>query len=77
MLENRVREFREKKKLTQTELANATQVSRQTIYSIETRMVIPTVDIAIELAKALATPVEKLFEQKKKQKGSNGLRRKK
>lgn len=68
MLENRVRDFRKKKKLTQTELAHAAQVSRQTIYAIETKKVIPTVDIAIELAAALSTSVEKLFPGKDKAK---------
>lgn len=61
MLENRAREFREKRKLTQTELAEAVQVSRQTIHSIENCNVVPTVEIAIKMATALKTRVEILF----------------
>lgn len=61
MLKNCVREYREKRKLTQTELAGAVQVSRQTIHSIENNNVVPTVEIAIKLAMAMKTKVETLF----------------
>lgn len=61
MLENRVREFRVKKKLTQTQLAEATEVSRQTIHSIENNNAIPTVEIAIKIATTMKTKVENLF----------------
>ncbi len=61
MLENYVREFREKRKLTQIELAEAVEVSRQTIHSIEKMKVVPTVEIAMRLATAMNTKVEKLF----------------
>lgn len=61
MLKNRVREFREKKEMTQTELASATKVTRQTIHSIENKNVVPSVEIAIRLAKAMRAKVEELF----------------
>ena len=61
MLENRVREFREKRKLTQTKLAEAVQVSRQTIHSIENCNGVPTVEIAIKMATAMKTSVGTLF----------------
>lgn len=61
VLKNSVREFREKRKLTQTQLAEAIQVSRQTIHSIENNNVVPTVEIAIKMATALKTRVESLF----------------
>lgn len=61
MLKNCVREIREKRQLTQTELADAVQVSRQTIHSIENNNAVPTVEIAIKMAVAMKTKVEKLF----------------
>jgi len=61
MLRNNVREFREKRKLTQSQLANAIQVSRQTIHSIENNNAVPTVEIAIKMAMAMKTRVERLF----------------
>lgn len=47
--------------MTQTELADAIQVSRQTIHSIENNNAVPTVEIAIKMAVAMKTRVEKLF----------------
>lgn len=61
VLKNCVREIREKRKLTQTQLAKAIQVSRQTIHSIENKNVIPTVEIAIKMAAVMKTRVETLF----------------
>ncbi len=67
MIENRVREFREKLEMTQTELAEAISVSRQTIHSIENKKVIPTIEIAIKIGKVLKIKLEKLFFQSKKE----------
>mgnify|MGYP003546207023 CR=1 FL=1 len=67
MIENRVREFREKLEMTQTELAEAISVSRQTIHSIESKKVIPTIEIAIKIGKVLKIKLEKLFFQSKKE----------
>ena len=61
MLENSVREFREKRKLTQSELAEAIDVSRQTVHSIENKNAVPTVEIAIRMARVMKTRVESLF----------------
>ncbi len=69
MLENYVRDFREKRKLTQADLAEAIQVSRQTIHSIENKKVMPTVEIAMRIATVMNTKVEKLFYSPKKKKG--------
>ncbi len=66
MLENCVRESREKRGLSQTELADAAHVSRQTIHSIESKNVVPTVEIAIRIAIAVKIKVEDLFYFKKK-----------
>lgn len=61
MLENRVRKFREERKLTQYELAEAINVSRQTIHSIENSKALPNIEIAIKMALAMKARVEDLF----------------
>ncbi len=59
---NNVRAFRENAALSQTELADAVNVSRQTIHSIESGKFIPSTLLAIKLAGFLGTTVEELFE---------------
>jgi putative transcriptional regulator len=60
-LMNGVRDCREMKELTQDNLAQAVGVSRQTIIAIERGNYTPSVALAMELAKVLGCPVEKLF----------------
>jgi putative transcriptional regulator len=64
-MKNYVREERTKKQLTQVQLAEMVNVSRQTIISIETSRYIPSVILAIKLANALSKKVETLFEIEK------------
>lgn len=47
--------------LTQTELSNRIGISRRALSSIEKSLSIPSVDIALKIAEALNTTVEKLF----------------
>jgi len=58
---NRVREYREKLGLNQTELAENCKVSRQTIHAIEKGLINPSVILALRIAHVLKTTVEKLF----------------
>lgn len=58
---NLVKENRIKKGLSQEELAKLARVGRVTISNIETERYVPRVDIALMIAKALDTTVEKLF----------------
>lgn len=58
---NYIKEERLKKQLTQTELANLVNVSRQTIFSIEINKYNPSVILAMKLAKVLGRKVEQLF----------------
>ena len=60
-MDNRVREERKSKQLTQTELAELIGVSRQTIFSIETGKYVPSVILAIKLAEQFGKPVEAIF----------------
>ena len=58
---NTVKEERMKKQLTQSELADLVNVSRQTIFSIEINKYTPSVLLAMKLAKVLGRKVEQLF----------------
>lgn len=60
-LQNNVHELRASKKLTQVELADHVGVTRQTIISIEKGNYEPSVRLALRLARALNTTVERLF----------------
>jgi putative transcriptional regulator len=64
-MKNYVREERTKKELTQVQLAEMVNVSRQTIISIETSRYTPSVILAIKLANVLGKKVETLFEVEK------------
>jgi putative transcriptional regulator len=60
-LNNRLKETRLEKDLTQSALAEKVRVSRQTIISIEKEKFVPSVKLALELASALETTVDTLF----------------
>ena len=61
-LRNRLREERSRRNLTQAELATMVGVSRKTINTVENEVFIPSTVLALRLARALDTTVEKLFE---------------
>jgi putative transcriptional regulator len=58
---NRVRELRQARQLPQQELASALHVSRQTINSVETGRYVPSLPLALELARFFGLPVEEIF----------------
>jgi putative transcriptional regulator len=58
---NTVRDLRLSQGLSQTELAAATGVSRQTINSIETGRYVPSLPLAIALAQFFDQSVERIF----------------
>ena len=60
-LHNRLKEYRARYRLSQTELGNLADVSRQTISLIERGDYNPSVTIALKLAKILNASVELLF----------------
>ena len=60
-LMNRVRQFRKQKGLSQQELAQLVEVSRQTINLIENQDYNPTLALCIRIAKALDVDLNKLF----------------
>jgi putative transcriptional regulator len=58
---NDVRELRRRDGLSQAELAEALKVSRQTINAIETGRYLPSLPLAIALARYFDTTVEEMF----------------
>ncbi|UCG84869.1 MAG: helix-turn-helix transcriptional regulator [Gemmatimonadota bacterium] len=60
-LRSNVRQFRERNQLRQDELADAVQVSRQTIIAVEKNGYTPSTELALRLARVLGATVEDLF----------------
>ena len=61
-MKNNLKELRLEKELTQVQLAELVNVSRQTIISIETNKYIPSVLLSLKLATILNKKVEKIFQ---------------
>jgi putative transcriptional regulator len=60
-MDNRIKELRKFKKLSQEELAKACEVSRQTINAIENNKYDPSLALAFQLAENLEVSVDELF----------------
>lgn len=60
-LENALKTIRLQKGLTQEVLAAMVGVTRQSVIAIEKGKYVPSVRLALELARALETPVETVF----------------
>jgi putative transcriptional regulator len=60
-MQNDVRDRRGARQLSQAELAKALGVSRQTINAIETGRYLPSLPLAIALARYFETSVEEMF----------------
>lgn len=58
---NRLKQWRVKKELTQADLAKIAGVSRKTINTVENGVFVPSVFLALVLARELGTTVESLF----------------
>lgn len=59
--ENKVREIRKEKDVNQTELAEALDVSRQTVFAIETQNYNPSIELALKIAEFFDEDVEDVF----------------
>lgn len=60
-MQNRIKECREKKGLSQGKLADLCHVSRQTINAIENNKYDPSLQLAFNIAKTLGIKVDDLF----------------
>jgi len=61
-VENAVREQRQRRGLTQEDLARAAGVSRQSIISIERGRYVPSLALALKLARIFECTTDELFE---------------
>lgn len=61
-MDNRIKDERAIKSLTQAELAQLVGVSRQTINTIESNRYAPSVILALKIARVFNKPVEELFQ---------------
>jgi putative transcriptional regulator len=58
---NKVKEERVRLSMTQQELADQLNISRQSIFSIEIGKYVPSTVLALKIAKIFNKPVEKIF----------------
>jgi putative transcriptional regulator len=63
-MKNYIKKYREKMGLSQGDLANTLDVSRQTINSIENGKFDPSLTLAMKLTKFFNEPIDTLFEYK-------------
>ena len=61
MVENRIKEYREKLNMQQVDLARAINVDRKTVGRYENRKRCPSLEIGVLMARHLRTTVEELF----------------
>lgn len=61
-LNNRVKELRARFRLTQEQLAQQVQVTRQTIAAIEKGNYVPSLVLALRLCREFQLPVEEVFQ---------------
>lgn len=62
-MHNRIRELRKAQGMTQAALADAMGVSRNTINSIEVGRYVPSLPLALRLARFFGKPVEEVFDE--------------
>ena len=60
-MKNRVEELRRARRLRQEELAEALDVSRQTIGSIENGRYNPSITLAFKMSRYFGCPIEEIF----------------
>ena len=61
-MKNTIKVERAKLSITQSDLANAVGVSKQTIHSVETGRFIPSSVLAMKIARYFKLPVEEVFQ---------------
>jgi len=62
MMNNTIRVERARYKITQAELADKVDVSRQTIHAIETGKFVPSTVLALKIAKFFKVKLEEIFQ---------------
>ena len=64
-IETNIKEYREKQKMTQKELAEKVGVRRETIVHLEKNKYNPSLELALEIASIFEVTVEEMFKLKK------------
>jgi putative transcriptional regulator len=65
-MDNDLRELRNARGLSQEELAQALDVTRQTIISIERGRYVPSLGLALKIGRHFGKPVEQIFREESK-----------
>ena len=60
-MDNRIAQLRKDRRITQAELADAVEVTRQTIISLENGRYNPSILLAFKLARYFGTTIEDIF----------------
>ncbi len=60
-MKNKIEELRKAKRMTQSDLAEALEVSRQTIGSLENGRYNPSIVLAIKISRLFSVSVEEVF----------------
>ena len=60
-MKNNLRELRHELSMTQEDLANLLNVSRQTVISIESGRYNPSLELAFKISAVFKVPIEKIF----------------
>lgn len=60
-IKNRVKELRARNNLTQGELADCVHVTRQTIVALEKGSYVPSLLLAMNIARTFRLPIEEIF----------------
>jgi len=67
IITNTIRKLRfEAGEMTQLQLAELTQVSRQTIIAVEAGKYTPSLELAFKIAKAFGAPISEVFKYEKR-----------
>jgi putative transcriptional regulator len=67
IIKNRVKELRTTRGWTQEQLAQAAQVSRQSINSIERNRYVPSLELALIFARIFGCPTDQIFQLENKE----------
>ena len=60
-MKNRIAQLRKERRITQEELADAVEVTRQTIISLENGRYNPSILLAFKIARLFETTIEEVF----------------
>lgn len=63
-MDNKIREYRKKKNLSQAELAEEVGLARQTVGLLENKSYNPSLKVCLNIANALDTTLDSLFNPK-------------